>query len=178
MTLTRFEELKLIAQCIAGDNRNAFGQLVIAYEQGLRRFLFNLTGDEALTDDLAQDTFLKAYLAIRSFQGISRFKTWLYRIGYNEFLTHRRSQHISTDEIPPDTDSTNPSSATDARLTIEQCLAQLPEAERTVIMLFYLEDMPIKKIVKITGMPDGSVKSYLHRAKSRMRQFLKNDETI
>lgn len=176
--LTRFEELKLIARCIAGDDRDAFGQLVSVYEQGLRRFLFNLCGDEALTDDLAQDTFLKAYLAIRSFQGISRVKTWLYRIGYNEFLSHRRSSHITTDDIPPDIDSTSPTTATDARLTVEQCLSQLSEAERTVVMLFYLEDMPIKRIVEITGMPDGSVKSYLHRAKSRMRQFLENDESI
>ncbi len=176
--LTRFEELKLIALCIAGDDRNAFGQLVSAYEQGLRRFLFNLCGDEALTDDLAQDTFLKAYLAIRSFQGISRFKTWLYRIGYNEFLSHRRSSHITTEDIPPDIDSINPTSATDARLTVKQCLSQLSEAERTVIMLFYLEDMPIKRIKDITGMPNGSIKSHLHRAKSRMRQFLENDKTI
>ena len=176
--LSRFEELKLIARCIAGDDRNAFGQLVFAYEQGLRRFLFNLCGDEALTNDLAQDTFLKAYLAIRSFQGISRFKTWLYRIGYNEFLSHRRCSHITTDDIPPDIDSTRPTTATDARLTVEQCLSQLSEAERTVIMLFYLEDMPIKRIKDITGMPDGSIKSHLHRAKSRMRQFLENDKTI
>ena len=176
--LSRFEELKLIARCIAGDDRNAFGQLVIAYEQGLRRFLFNLCGDEALTNDLAQDTFLKAYLAIRSFQGISRFKTWLYRIGYNEFLSHRRSSHITTDDISPDIGSTSPTTATDARLTIEQCLSQLSEAERTVVMLFYLEDMPIKRIVEITGMPDGSIKSYLHRAKSRMRLFLEKDESI
>ena len=131
-----------------------------------------------MTDDLAQDTFLKAYLAIRSFQGISKFKTWLYRIGYNEFLSHRRSQHITTDEIPPDSDPASPTIVTDARLTIEQCLSQLSETERTVVMLFYLEDMPIKKISEVTGMPDGSVKSYLHRAKSRMRQFLENDETI
>ena len=176
--LTRFEELKLIALCIAGDDRNAFGQLVSAYEQGLRRFLFNLCGDEALTDDVAQATFLKSYLAIRSFQGISRFKTWLYRIGYNEFLSHRRSSHITTEDIPPDIDSISPTSATDARLTVEQCLSQLSEAERTVIMLFYLEDMPIKRIKDITGMPDGSIKSHLHRAKSRMRQFLENDKTI
>lgn len=174
--LTRFEELKLIALCIAGDNRNAFGRLVTAYEQGLRRFLFNLTGDEALTDDLAQDTFLKAYLAIRSFQGISRFKTWLYRIGYNEFLSYRRSQKALSDETPPDVDTDNPSASTDARLTVEQCLAQLSETERTVVMLFYLEDMPIKKIVEITNIPEGSVKSHLHRAKSRMRNFLENDK--
>ena len=176
--LNQFDELKLIAQCIAYDNRDAFGQLVTAYEQGLRRFLFNLCGDETLTDDLAQDTFLKAYLAIRSFQGISRFKTWLYRIGYNEYLSYRRSQHSTIEENFYNVEIYNPSSTTDTRLTIEQCLVQLSEAERTVVMLFYLEDMPIKKIVEITGMPTGSVKSHLHRAKFRMKQFLENDSKI
>ena len=176
--LSRFDELKLIALCIANDNRNAFGQLVIAYEQGVRRFLFNLTADEALTNDLAQETFLKAYLAIRSFQGLSQFKTWLYRIAYNEFLTHRRSQHNFSNEIPPDNESISPTIATDTRLTIECCLSQLSEIERTIIILFYIEDIPIKKIAEITQLPQGSIKSHLHRAKSRMRQFLENDSKI
>ena len=166
--LNRIDELKLIAQCIAYDNRDAFGQLVTAYEQGLRRFLYNLCEDEALTDDLAQDTFLKAYLAIRSFQGISRFKTWLYRIGYNEYLSYRRSQRPTIDEFSSIKECDNPSLTTDARLTVE----------RTIVILFYLEDMPIKKIVEITGIPNGTVKSHLYRAKSRMKQFLVNDSKI
>ncbi|MBQ2045603.1 MAG: RNA polymerase sigma factor [Muribaculaceae bacterium] len=176
--LNRIDELKLIAQCIAYDNRDAFGQLVTAYEQGLRRFLYNLCEDEALTDDLAQDTFLKAYLAIRSFQGISRFKTWLYRIGYNEYLSYRRSQRPTIDEFSSIKECDNPSLITDAQLTVEQCLTQLSEIERTIVILFYLEDMPIKKIVEITGIPNGTVKSHLYRAKSRMKQFLVNDSKI
>lgn len=176
--LSRIEEIKLIAQCIASDNRDAFGRLVVAYEQGLRRFLFNLTGDEALTNDLAQDTFLKAYLAIRSFQGISRFKTWLYRIAYNEFLSYRRKCPPPLEDSHSELNCDNPVAETDARLTIEQCLLQLSEAERIVVMLFYLEDMPIKKIIEITQIPEGSVKSHLHRAKSRMKHFLENDSKI
>ena len=74
--LNKAQELLLIARCIAADDRDAFGQLVIAYEAGLRRFILNLTmGDAALSDDIAQETFLKAYLAIRSFKGIASFKT-------------------------------------------------------------------------------------------------------
>ena len=90
-TISKAQELLLIARCIAADDRNAFGQLVVAYEAGLRRFLLNLTsGDVPLTDDLSQETFLKAYLAIRSFKGIASFKTWLYRIAYNEFIRSKR----------------------------------------------------------------------------------------
>ncbi len=104
MQLSRLEELALITRCLAGDSREAFGRLVVAYEGGLRRFLLNLTlGDASLTDDLAQETFLKAYLAIRSFRGVARFKTWLYSIAYREFLTYRRGQHpdIDLDDAPP-----------------------------------------------------------------------------
>lgn len=84
--LNKWEELRLIARCVAGDDRQAFGQLVEEYNDGLRRFLLNLTlGDASLTDDLAQETFIKVYLSLRSYQGIARFRTWLYRIAYNEF---------------------------------------------------------------------------------------------
>ncbi len=86
--LSKLEEIKLVSQCALADNRRAFGRLVEAYQPRLRRFLLNLTmGDENLTDDLAQETFIKAYLGIRSFKGFSGFGTWLYRIAYNEFHT-------------------------------------------------------------------------------------------
>ena len=69
--MTKWDELKLIAQCVAGDDRRAFERLVVEYNDDLRRFILNLTlGDAALTDDLAQDTFLKAYLSIKSFKGL------------------------------------------------------------------------------------------------------------
>ena len=87
--MKKIDELRLIAQCALGDSRQAFGQLVEAYQSQLRRFLMNLTsGDEALTDDLAQETFLKAYVNVRNFKGLSSFATWLYRIAYNELRHH------------------------------------------------------------------------------------------
>ncbi len=95
--LGKFEEMKLLALCMATDNRDAFSRLSVAYQDGLRRFILNLTGgDASLTDDLAQETFLKAWLGIRSFKGLSGFKTWLYRIAVNEFISHRRKKGIDS----------------------------------------------------------------------------------
>lgn len=172
--LTRFEELKLIARCIAADDRDAFGRLVTEYEGGLRRFLLNLTGnDAALTDDLSQDTFLKAYLSIRSFKGISKFKTWLYRIAYNEFVDYRRRNLVVavTDEEMPErlVDSVAPS---DAKIDLERCMAALNDIEKSIVLLFYVEDMPIKKVAEITGCPEGTVKSYLSRARVKMADVI------
>lgn len=172
--LSRFEELKLIARCIAADDRDAFGRLVTEYEGGLRRFLLNLTGnDAALTDDLSQDTFLKAYLSIRSFKGISKFKTWLYRIAYNEFVDWKRRNlvvSVTGSEIPERVvDTVAPS---DAMIDLEQCMASLSDIEKSMVLLFYVEDMPVKKVAEITGCPEGTVKSYLSRARAKMADVI------
>ena len=169
--LSRIEELALIARCIAADDRRAFGRLVEEYQPRLRRFLLNLAeGDAALVADLAQDTFIKAYTGIRSYQGVAGFKTWLYRIACNEFYSYRRKRReepelpdMGADAMAPDCNA-----ASDARMDVEHCLKALSEQERTVVLLFYMEDQPIKKISKITGMPEGTVKSHLSRAKKKM----------
>lgn len=169
--LSKFDELKLIARCVAADDRNAFGLLVEEYQDGLRRFIFNLTlGDASLTDDLAQETFLKAYLSIRSFRGLSRFKTWLYRIAYNEYYSYMRKQReerIETIDIIPES-TTQDHSSIEAGIDVATCLKSLNEKERSIIILFYLEDQPINKIAAITNVPVGSIKSYLSRARKKM----------
>jgi RNA polymerase sigma-70 factor (ECF subfamily) len=173
--ISRLEELSLIARCVAGDSRDAFGRLVSEYEGPLRRFLLNLTlNDASLTDDLAQETFLKAYLAIRSFKGIARFKTWLYSIAYNEFVSYRRKQREVATDLTPTwlPDETDSQAATDAKLDVATLISRLNDAERSVVLLFYLEDQPIDRISKITGMPTGTIKSYLSRARSKMATLI------
>ena len=133
--------------------------------------MLNLTlGDAALTDDLAQETFIKAYLSIRGFKGLSKFKTWLYRIAYNEFYSYTR-QH--REEAAEAIDTSTPIStaqidASDARMDIVHCMATLSETERTVVLLFYLEDQPIKKIADITSLRPNTIKSHLSRARAKM----------
>ena len=82
-------------------NRAAFEKEVINNQEPLRRFLLNLCGgDGALSDDIAQEAFIKAYLNINSFNGLSKFSTWLFRIAYNCYCDNKRaSQRFSTVEI-------------------------------------------------------------------------------
>ena len=186
--LSKVEELKLIARCTLGDDRRAFGALVEAYQPEVRRFFLNLTlGDEALSDDLAQETFIKAYLNVRSFRGLARFSTWLYRIAYNEFCTwQRKTQHeasamFNDDDVTDDDDyfdadgshSCSTADSVEARIDVWQCMKLLSEAERTVITLFYIQDYPLKKIVEITGMPEGTVKSYISRGKAKLARAMR-----
>lgn len=173
--------MRLVTLCMATDNREAFSRLVVAHQEGLRRFILNLTsGDYCLTDDLAQETFLKAWIGIRSFQGLSGFRTWLYKIAVNEFLSYRRkmSKTVRPESSLEDFEklsANNPHSATDARIDVKTMLQSLPDSERIVALLFYLEDQPIKKICKITSMPEGTVKSYLNRARKHMSDFINHN---
>lgn len=175
--LTRLQELSLIARCVAADDRHAFGQLVEAYSDNLRRFLLSLTrGDVSLVDDLPQETFIKAYLSIRSLEGISRFRTWLFRIAYNEFISHtRRARRFDPiddmadgDDIADDPDDERP--ITDA--TLSEAIMKLTDSQRAVIQLFYFEEFSIARISTVTGLSQGTVKSHLCRARGRLASLL------
>lgn len=173
--LTRIEELQLIARCVTVDSRRAFGRLVEEYQQPLRRFLLNLTGgDSDLADDVAQEAFLKTYSSLRSFRGCSRFGTWLYRIAYNEWVSQVRRRHEERmGDTTYETEETHtPSHSSDARMDVNRAMASLSEPERTVVLLFYMEDRPIKEICDITGFQSGTVKSHLSRAKTKMARVL------
>ena len=175
--LSKLDEIRLLSQCALADNRDAFGQLVEAYQPRVRRFLLNLTmGDEMLTDDLAQETFIKAYVGIRSFKGMSAFGTWLYRIAYNEFYSHVRKHHEEhvDDMARIGKVSTAATDAIDASMTVQEALTRLNDNERIAVTLFYIEDQPLKQVAKIMQLPEGSVKSLIHRAKGKMKQFIDN----
>ncbi|MBR6283879.1 MAG: sigma-70 family RNA polymerase sigma factor [Muribaculaceae bacterium] len=176
--MNKFDELALITRCVLADDRQAFGQLVDAYQVPLRRFLLNLTlGDTALSDDLAQETFIKAYMGIRSFKGIAGFSTWLYRIAYNEFYSYvRKRRELSLDQhSAADAPDEGDSNALEAALTVSEALRHLSEQERTAVTLFYIEDRPVKQVATIMQLPEGTVKSHLHRAKQHLARFLRDN---
>ena len=86
-------DISLVAQVVVFRNTRAFDQLVKKYQSPVRRFFLNLTcGDNELSDDLAQDTFIKAYTNLASFKNLSNFSTWLYRIAYNVFYDYLRTR--------------------------------------------------------------------------------------
>lgn len=178
-------DLSLVTQVAVFRNKRAFDQLVRKYQSPVRRFLLNLTtGDEALSDDLAQETFLKAYLNISTFRGLAGFQTWLMRIAYNVFYDYKRKNAASGQRRmvePAAADamvvahSTRRPEDGALRMDISTALAQLKEDERTCITLQLIDGYAINDIADITGMKANTVKSHLLRGKEKLTDYLKQN---
>lgn len=169
----------LVSKVILLGDRKAFNRLVEAYQSPVRRFFFNLTGgDEELSKDLAQDTFVKAWLNIGSFRSISTFSTWLYRIAYNTFYDYIRSRKLSAELDVETLGDILPAGSQDKDLGIDftRALLLLRADERTVVLLFYMEDKSVETIAGIMSIPLGTVKSHLSRGKKKLTEYFKNTE--
>ena len=176
--MASLNDLSLVTQVAVLGNKRAFDQLVRKYQSPVRRFLLNLTlGNEALSDDLAQDAFIKAYLSIRQFRGQSSFQTWVMRIAYNVFYDHTRKSQTSREEtlesaLPAISQQPGSSSL---RFDLYTALATLRPEERTCITLQLVDGYDIRQIAEITGLKEGTVKSHLSRGKERLANYLKQN---
>lgn len=176
--MSQLNDISLVAQVVVFRNTKAFDQLVGKYQSAIRRFFLNMTcGDGELSDDLAQDTFIKAYTNIASFKNLSSFSTWLYRIAYNIFYDYIRSRKETADLDNREIDNIHHTEQENFGQTMDiyQSLKMLKEVERTCITLFYMEDTSIDKIAGIIGCPAGTVKSHLSRGKEKLAKYLKEN---
>lgn len=167
----------LVAQVVMFHSQKAFSALVGKYQSPVRRFLLNLTlGDSMLSDDLAQETFIKAYTHISGFKSLSNFSTWLFRIAYNVFYDYLRSRKETSDiEVAEGILAASEHDKSDIKIDLYRGLSLLKNEERTCLVLCYMEDVPIKKAAIITGMREGTVKSHLSRGKEKLTTYLKNN---
>lgn len=170
----------LVTQVVVLGSRRAFDELTRRHQSPLRRFLRNLTGgDEMLADDLAQETLIKAWTSLKSFQNRSSYETWLFRIAYNVFYDYIRSRKetVALEGIEGEIDRMYRQNADDGSLRsdISQALKQLSANERTCILLFFMEETKISDISQITGMPEGTVKSHIARGKEKMSNYLRQN---
>lgn len=172
-------DISLVAQVAVFHNQRAFDQLVRKYQSPVRRFLLNLTlGNEALSDDLAQDTFLKAYTHITQFKGVASFQTWLFRIAYNVYYDHKRSDKQEVLSDKPEVISTHSSltiSHSSLQMDIHAALAILKEEERACVTLQLIDGYPLDEIAKMLDIPINTVKSHLRRGKEKLTTYLKNN---
>ena len=154
--------------------REAFDEIVRQYQSPVRRFLLNLTlGDSQLSDDLAQDTFVKAYLHYDSFRGQASVQTWLMRIAYNVFYDYARSRRQTVDvDVAPQRVSNENSSL---KMDVYQALALLRQDERSCVTLQLIDGYDIAGIAKITGLKEGTVKSHLSRGKEKLANYLRQN---
>ena len=167
-------DIVLVAQVAVSGNKRAFDELVHRYQSPVRRFFLNQTmGDEQLSDDLAQDTFIKAYTNITSFRGMASFKTWLMRIAYNVFYDYTRSHRATEDvDVVPQRSGGENSSL---QIDIYAALALLKPDERTCITLQLIDGYDITGIAKITQLKEGTVKSHLSRGKEKLANYLRKN---
>lgn len=146
-------------------------------QEGLLKFLLALCdGNHPEAEDLAQEVSLKAYLSYRGYVERFKFSTWLYRIAYNSFIDYKRKKIIHTEPLEAGIQiegSENP-----GRMEFEELYAaieNLPLNEKTAILLFYMEDMKIIDIAIVMRKPTGTVKSYLSRGRSHLKEKLKDE---
>ncbi|MDX2220406.1 MAG: sigma-70 family RNA polymerase sigma factor [Burkholderiales bacterium] len=171
-----FSDADLIARVVVHDDRNAFAELVRRHQSAVRASLRKLArGDEGLADDLAQETFLLAYRNLAKFRFDAKFSTWLYRIAHNVFVSDARKMkevlHDTEDDLSPEIPDSAPPLADSAslRLDLDRAMECLNDAERAVIVQCYYNDLSHDEASQVLGMPLGTVKTHVLKAKEKMK---------
>ncbi|MCD8155177.1 MAG: sigma-70 family RNA polymerase sigma factor [Clostridiales bacterium] len=164
-----------------GGNCDAFGQLIHMHQEYLYRtaFLYVKNEDDAL--DIVQECILKAYESMGRLRRPEFFKTWLTRILINCAKLHlRRCSRISPGDVEErgagERTSLEPAVSVEEKWDLFHAIDRLPERYRSVVILKYFNDLKISEIASVLEIPEGSVKSYLYRAKKELRVYLEEDE--
>lgn len=157
------EDLALSRRAGGGDGA-AFALLVEKYERPLRAFLSRIAGPE-VADDIAQEAFVKAWRAAGQYDGRARYSTWLTRIAWRCRLDALRKQR------QPDADVQLPRQAEPASAEVEDMLARLSERERAALVLCEGHGWTHPEAAELLGMPLGTLKSTVARAKMKCRQM-------
>jgi RNA polymerase sigma factor (sigma-70 family) len=170
-----FTDADLIARVLSRADKNAFGELVRRYQSPIRSFLTRMTrGDSHLADDLAQETFLKAWQKLADFRGEARFSSWLFGIALNEFRNAARRRKelrwAEVDEIPPEELATAPD--THLSLDLTEALKRLNFNERAAVLLCCQNGLSHEQAARVLEWPLGTVKTNVLRGKEKLRKYL------
>ena len=187
----------LVARFQNGERR-AFNEITRRYQHKIYGICLRWLGNEQVASEVAQDVFVSAFRALGRFRGDSKLSTWLYRIAINHCKNRRlyqyrrkKDRHESLDKPLGDEDDTRrrelPSDAplpdasthqTDAQRVLQEALSQLDEEQRYIIVLRDMEDRSYEEISELLGLPKGTVKSRLHRARGQLAKFLSRSITL
>src|SRR5690606_7511451 len=178
------EDIELINRALGGDRR-AYEALVKRHQQYVFTLAMRFTRNREDAEEIAQDSFLKAFRNLGSFQGQSRFTTWLYTIVYTTAMTHlrkKRMEFISLDdeERPVDISAHQTGAEGTASLLerkigkhyIGKAIERLLPDDASILTLFYLGEQSLEEIARVTGISPGTVKVKLHRSRQRFRRQL------
>ncbi|QHW01349.1 sigma-70 family RNA polymerase sigma factor [Spirosoma endbachense] len=182
-----FDEQEVVLRIQRGDVR-AFTVLVNQYERLVFHVVHRLTLDQADAQDICQDVFLKVYNRLNTFAFESKLSTWIARIAYLTAIDYLRKYRKQTTTDLTDTleqtyfTTETPEQALtqkDVSAYVNNLIAQLPAQYRTVLTLYHLDEFSYPEIEQITGLPEGTVKNYLFRArkllKDKLDSYLKDE---
>ena len=165
-----------------------FEELVRRYQRPISAYVYRMVGDYEAALDLTQEIFIKVYGSLSRYRSEFKFSTWIYRIAHNSAVDYLRKSSgrerslvngTESDQydLPIESGSLSPeqeSEREERRLEIESIVRSLPAAYRELIVLRHSQDLTYEEIVEVTGLPLGTVKNRLFRAREMMRQQFVN----
>ena len=165
----------LIARVLVDDDQHAFGELVRRHQSSVRGLLRQLTrGDVQLSDDLAQNAFLRAYKNIRSFRGEAKFSTWLYRIAYNCFRedARKRKELVGINEEQWQAEHDPQTIDPGLRHDLMYALGLLTLHERSAVLLCCQNGLSHEEASRVLDIPLGTVKTNVLRGRDKLKKTL------
>lgn len=173
------DSLQLVQRCIAQDEE-ACGELLDLYKNQIFTFVLRMAGNPADAEDIAQETFVKAFTHLESYNPEYPLITWLFKIAHNTCLDHLRARKpqalsINDEDAPIDIadSAAGPDTVTEWKLQTEdteRLLASLPPLYREALLLQYRDELTCREIAEIVQAPEGTVKIRLSRAKAMLRE--------
>ncbi len=174
------EEAGLVVKAQAGD-REAFASLVECYWERLYRWLCHLTRDSHAAEDLAQETFLKAFAALGSFRAGSNFRAWLFRIAHNNFVNQKRAAvHSSRQPMPCDwpEDAAGPAEEVLSREALEllaHAVSKLPIEFRSALMLRAESELSFREIGEVMKITEETARWRMFKARQKLMTILEGE---
>ena len=171
-------DAELILAVRERDDRAAFTELVQRHQSRVRTVLRRLTrGDTLLADDLAQETFVLAWKNLKRFRFEAQFSTWIYRIAFNAWQSEIRKKRevlmdVDDESPPPGSDAFEEMPDVVSRVDLERAMAVLSDGERAAIAACYYADLSHEEAAKALGIPVGTVKTHVLRAKAKLKARL------
>ena len=173
-----------VLEARAGDPI-AFSKLVEAYQKPVYNLAYRLLGNSVEAEDAAQETFIRAYTKLETYDPSRKFSSWMLSIASHyciDMLRRRRANELSIDELPPMVDlsmpkATQPEHAVmegQAADEVQQLLDTLPPSYRTPVILRYWYDMSYREIANTMGVTESTIKTRLHRARAKLAETAQN----
>jgi len=169
-------ESDLISRAQRGD-RQAFGELVYRYREGVVNVVYRMCGDSNLAEDAAQEAFIRAWQHLPGYRPESPFRNWVYRIATNAALDvlRREKETVNIEGISLIATSAGPEAAAESderARRVQEAILALPPASRVVLILREYEGLSYKEMTETLGIPIGTVMSRLNYARTRLREML------